>query len=61
VNGLQKSNQKLHVLKRVDFEVENGSVFALLGSDGLKQMLERLNKEWSVNHVSISIKPYEKL
>jgi len=34
VNGLQKSYQKLHVLKGVDFEVENGSVFALLGSNG---------------------------
>ena len=61
VNGLQKSYQKLHVLKGVDFEVEKGSIFALLGSNGLNQMLERLKKEWSVNHVSISIKPYEKL
>ena len=34
VNGLQKSYQKLHVLKGVDFEVENGSVFVLLGSNG---------------------------
>src|SRR3989304_4755442 len=34
VNGLQKSYQKLHVLKGVDFEVEKGSIFALLGSNG---------------------------
>jgi ABC-2 type transport system ATP-binding protein len=34
VNGLQKSYQKLHVLKGVDFEVKKGSVFALLGSNG---------------------------
>jgi len=34
VRGLQKSYQKLQVLKRVDFEVERGSIFALLGSNG---------------------------
>ena len=34
VNGLQKSYKKLHVLKGVDFEVEKGSIFALLGSNG---------------------------
>src|SRR5512138_96283 len=34
VKGLQKSYEKLHVLKGVDFEVEKGSVFALLGSNG---------------------------
>jgi ABC-2 type transport system ATP-binding protein len=34
VKGLQKSYTKLHVLKGVDFEVEKGSVFALLGSNG---------------------------
>ncbi len=34
VNGLQKSYTKLHVLKGVDFEVERGSIFALLGSNG---------------------------
>ena len=32
--GLQKSYQELHVLKGVDFEVEEGSIFALLGSNG---------------------------
>ena len=34
VKGLQKSYKKLHVLKDVDFEVEKGSIFALLGSNG---------------------------
>lgn len=34
VRGLQKSYQKLHVLKGVDLEVNHGSVFALLGSNG---------------------------
>jgi ABC-2 type transport system ATP-binding protein len=33
--GLQKSYQQLHVLKGVDFEVEKGSIFALLGSNGV--------------------------
>lgn len=34
VKGLQKSYKKLHVLKGVDFEVAQGSIFALLGSNG---------------------------
>ncbi len=34
VKGLHKSFQQLHVLKGVDFEVEEGSIFALLGSNG---------------------------
>lgn len=34
VQGLQKSYAKLPVLKGVDFEVEKGSIFALLGSNG---------------------------
>jgi len=34
VQGLQKSYKQLHVLKGVDFEVEKGSIFALLGSNG---------------------------
>ncbi|MHB1438718.1 MAG: ABC transporter ATP-binding protein [Thiobacillus sp.] len=34
VKGLQKSYKKLHVLKDIDFEVEKGSIFALLGSNG---------------------------
>lgn len=34
VSGLTKSFKKLEVLKGVDFEVERGSIFALLGSNG---------------------------
>ncbi|MCK6256101.1 ATP-binding cassette domain-containing protein [Fictibacillus sp. KIGAM418] len=34
VKGLQKSFKKLQVLKGVDFEVEKGNIFALLGSNG---------------------------
>lgn len=34
VKGLQKSYKQLHVLKGVNFEVEKGHIFALLGSNG---------------------------
>ncbi|MEA4942503.1 MAG: ATP-binding cassette domain-containing protein [Oscillibacter sp.] len=34
VKGLKKSYKQLRVLKSVDFKVEKGSVFALLGSNG---------------------------
>lgn len=34
VRGLQKSYKELHVLKGVDFEVAEGSIFALLGTNG---------------------------
>lgn len=34
VVGLKKSYKKLHVLRGVDFEVERGSIVALLGSNG---------------------------
>jgi ABC-2 type transport system ATP-binding protein len=34
VRGLKKSYKQLNVLKGVDFEVEKGSIFALLGSNG---------------------------
>src|SRR5512142_3411903 len=34
VNGLHKSYEKLHVLKGVEFDVDSGSIFALLGSNG---------------------------
>ncbi|MFD7522123.1 ABC transporter ATP-binding protein [Paenibacillus chitinolyticus] len=34
VKGLQKSYKQHQVLKGVDFEVERGSIFALLGSNG---------------------------
>ncbi|KAA8883800.1 ATP-binding cassette domain-containing protein [Nocardia colli] len=34
VQGLEKSYKDLNVLRGVDFEVERGSIFALLGSNG---------------------------
>ncbi|MFI7117356.1 ABC transporter ATP-binding protein [Amycolatopsis sp. NPDC049868] len=34
VRGLEKSYKTLHVLRGVDFDVERGSIFALLGSNG---------------------------
>jgi ABC-2 type transport system ATP-binding protein len=34
VQGLEKSYQKLEVLRGVDFDVARGSIFALLGSNG---------------------------
>ncbi len=34
VQGLHKSFKDVHVLKGVDFEVEKGKIFALLGSNG---------------------------
>ncbi|MDC5698095.1 ATP-binding cassette domain-containing protein [Intrasporangium calvum] len=34
VHGLEKSYQELEVLRGVDFDVERGSIFALLGSNG---------------------------
>ncbi len=34
VQGLEKSFKELHVLRGVDFEVERGSIFALLGGNG---------------------------
>src|SRR5215470_9050587 len=34
VRGLEKSYRQLHVLRGVDFDVQRGSIFALLGSNG---------------------------
>jgi ABC-2 type transport system ATP-binding protein len=34
VHGLEKSYKDLHVLRGVDFDVERGTIFALLGSNG---------------------------
>jgi ABC-2 type transport system ATP-binding protein len=66
VKGLQKSYQKLHVLKGVDFEVEKGSIFALLGSNGagkttIIKILTTLLKQDSgtacVNGFDVAVKP----
>ena len=50
VQGLQKSYKQLHVLTGVDFEVEKGSIFALLGSNGA-------GKTTTINILSTLLKP----
>jgi ABC-2 type transport system ATP-binding protein len=67
VNGLQKSYKKLHVLNGVDFEVEKGSIFALLGSNGsgkttiikiLTTLLKQDGGTATVNGFDVAAKPY---
>ena len=66
VTGLQKSYKKLHVLKGVDFEVEKGSIFALLGSNGagkttivkiLTTLLKQDGGTAAVNGFDVAAKP----
>jgi ABC-2 type transport system ATP-binding protein len=66
VKGLQKSYKKLHVLKGVDFEVEKGSIFALLGSNGagkttivktLTTLLKQDSGTATVNGFDVAEKP----
>jgi ABC-2 type transport system ATP-binding protein len=66
VKGLQKSYKQLHVLKGVDFEVEKGSIFALLGSNGagkttiikiLTTLLKHDGGTATVNGFDIAAKP----
>jgi ABC-2 type transport system ATP-binding protein len=64
--GLQKSYKQLHVLKGVDFAVEKGSIFALLGSNGagkttivkiLTTLLKQDGGTATVNGFDITAKP----
>jgi len=66
VDMLQKSYKKLHVLKGVDFEVEKGSIFALLGSNGagkttivriLTTLLKQDSGTATVNGFDVAAKP----
>jgi ABC-2 type transport system ATP-binding protein len=66
--GLQKSYKQLHVLKGVDFEVEKGSIFALLGSNGagkttiikiLTTLLKQDSGTATVNGFDVAAKPDE--
>lgn len=66
VKGLQKSYKKVHVLKGVDFEVEKGTIFALLGSNGagkttivkiLTTLLKQDSGTATVNGFDIVAKP----
>jgi len=66
VKGLQKSYEKLQVLKGVDFEVEKGCIFALLGSNGagkttvikiLTTLLKQDSGTATVNGFEVAAKP----
>jgi len=66
VKGLQKSFKRIHVLKGVDFEVERGSIFALLGSNGagkttivkiLTTLLEADGGDAMVNGFDVASRP----
>ncbi|HMB24368.1 MAG TPA: ATP-binding cassette domain-containing protein [Anaerolineales bacterium] len=66
VQGLQKSYEKLQVLKGVDFEVEKGCIFALLGSNGagkttiikiLTTLLKQDSGTATVNGFDVAAKP----
>jgi ABC-2 type transport system ATP-binding protein len=66
VNGLQKSYKQLHVLKSVDFTVEKGNIFALLGSNGagkttivkiLTTLLKQDGGTATVNGFDVAAKP----
>ncbi|WP_054025084.1 ABC transporter ATP-binding protein [Bacillus sp. FJAT-28004] len=66
VTGLIKSYKDLHVLKGVDFEVEEGSIFALLGSNGagkttvvkiLTTLLKQDGGSVTVNGFDVASKP----
>ncbi|KPU42883.1 daunorubicin/doxorubicin resistance ATP-binding protein DrrA [Oxobacter pfennigii] len=66
VKGLNKSYKKLHVLKGVDFEVEKGSIFALLGSNGagkttivkiLTTLLKQDGGTAAINGFDVAAKP----
>ncbi len=66
VKRLQKSYKQLHVLKGVDLEVEKGSIFALLGSNGagkttivkiLTTLLKQDGGTATVNGFDVASKP----
>ncbi|SIQ49534.1 ABC-2 type transport system ATP-binding protein [Mucilaginibacter lappiensis] len=66
VKGLQKSYRQLYVLKNVDFEVEKGNIFALLGTNGagkttivkiLTTLLKKDGGQVTVNGFDVASKP----
>jgi len=66
VTELQKSYKEIHVLKGVDFEVEKGCIFALLGSNGagkttvvkiLTTLLKQDGGTATVNGFDVAAKP----
>ena len=67
VKGLKKSYKQLDVLKGVDFDVEPGTIFALLGSNGagkttivkiLTTLLKQDSGTAAVNGFDVASKPY---
>ena len=67
VKNLRKSFKTTEVLKGVDFEVEKGSIFALLGNNGagkttivkiLTTLLKQDGGTAIVNGVDVALKPY---
>jgi ABC-2 type transport system ATP-binding protein len=68
VKGLQKYYKELYVLKGVDFEVEKGCIFALLGSNGagkttivkiLTTLLKQDGGTATINGFDVAAKPGE--
>lgn len=66
VKGLHKSFKQLYVLKGVDFEVEKGSIFALLGANGagkttivkiLTTLLKQDSGNVTINGFDVASKP----
>lgn len=66
VKGMQKSYKQLHVLNGVEFEVEKGSIFALLGSNGagkttiikiLSTLLKQDSGTATVNGFDVALNP----
>jgi ABC-2 type transport system ATP-binding protein len=66
VRGLQKSYKELQVLRGVDFEVQKGSIFALLGANGagkttvikiLSTLLKQDGGTAAVNGFDVTSKP----
>ena len=68
VKGLQKSYRDLRVLKGVGFEVDKGSIYALLGSNGagkttiikiLTTLLKQDSGTATVNGFDVAASPYD--
>lgn len=66
VKGLHKSYKQHHVVKGIDFEVERGSIFALLGSNGagkttiikiLSTLLKQESGSVRVNGFDVGVTP----